>query len=135
MKQKAIVYQLLSTIALLLIIQKSAAVLYAWTVIDFVMLADYWSHSDETLWYMNQVLYWINKLKEIFWHFCSKNENDREYFNFFKFHIIMYYSEFIYKYESVNEIDSSHFEVLHRHLVKKFFAHINKRDDFQKQIL
>ena len=84
---------------------------------------------------MNQAFYWINKLKEIFWHFCSRNENDREYFNFFKFHAIIYYSEFIYKYEFADEIDSSHFEALHRHLVKKFFICINKRDNFQKQIL
>ena len=98
------------------------------------MLADYQSHSDETLWYMNQALYWINKLKEIFWHFCSRNENDREYFNFFKFHAIIHYSEFICKYESADEIDSSHFKILYRHFVKKFFACINKKDDFQKQI-
>ena len=47
----------------------------------------------------------------------------------------MHYSEFIHRYETADEINSSHFEMLHRHLVKKFFVCINKRNDFQKQIL
>ena len=62
---------------------------------------------------MNQALYQINKLKDVFQHLYPKNKNDKGYFNFLKFHAITYYPEFIHRYKLVDDVDSSYIKVLY----------------------
>lgn len=130
-EQKIIIHQLISVITSLLITQTLTAMHCAQTIIDFIILTQYQSHNDETLWYMSQTLYQVNKLKEVFWEFQSVNKKtNKGHFNFLKFHVITHYIDFIYQYNSANRFNISHSEVTHKYLVKTFYKQINKRDDF-----
>ena len=58
-----------------------------------------------------------------------------EHFNFFKFHVMIHYSNFIRRYKTTNEFNTSHDEVRHKYMLKNFFDRINKRETFQIQLL
>ena len=93
-EQKTIVHQLIAIVTSLLIRKASNALYCAQALMNFVMMIQYQSHDDESLHYMNNVIYRINVLKEVFkqfWH----DEN----FNYFKFHVISHYINFIQRYE------------------------------------
>ncbi len=97
---------------------------------NFVMMTQYWLHDDESLRYMNNAIYRINVLKEVFkqfWH----DEN----FNYFKFHVISHYINFIQKYEDANNFDTSYMKIAHKFLIKDYYDLTNKRKNFQMQIL
>ncbi len=129
-KQKTIVHQLIAIVTSLLIRKASDALYCAQALINFVMMTQYWSHDDESLHYMNNAIYRINVLKEVFkqfWH----NEN----FNYFKFYVISYYMNFIQRYEDADDFDTSYMKVAHKFLIKDYYNLINKWKNFQMQIL
>ncbi len=133
---KTIVHQIVLMIALLLAYDVSAAVHFIWAVVNFVMLTQYTSHDKNTLQYLLHVLFWINKLKNVFWHLHSVNLNISEgHFNILKLHVMTHYAQHIRQYDSADNIDTEHSEAAHKFLVKTFFSWTNKHKSFQQQLL
>ncbi len=129
-EQKTIVHQLIAIVTSLLIRKASDALYCAWTLMNFVMMTQYWLHDDESLRYMNNVIYRINVLKEVFeqfWH----DEN----FNYLKFHVISHYMNFIWKYEDADDFDTFYMKIAHKFLIKDYYDLTNKQKNFQMQIL
>jgi len=129
-KQKTIVHQLIAIVTSLLIRKASDALYCAQALINFVMMTQYWLHNNESLHYMNNAIYRINVLKEVFkqfWH----DEN----FNYFKFHVISHYMNFIQRYEDAADFDTSYMKIAHKFLIKDYYNLINKWKNFQMQIL
>jgi Plavaka transposase len=130
-EQKAIARQLVPVIApLLLNGPDKAMIVYARAVIDFWILAQYRSHDDNTLKYMEHAISQMDKLK---WAF-RKYRHDG-HFNFPKFHVITHYPEFIRMYRTTEGVDTSNTEAAHKYLIKEHFSRTNKHDDFQEQII
>ncbi len=104
--------------------------------IDFILIAQYCLHDEQTLRYLNQTLFRVNFFKSVFRdtrQFAQKNE--KKHFNFFKFHVISHYFDFIRKYDTTNNYDISHDEIKHKYEIKQFYDKINKRKTFQKQLI
>ena len=74
---------------------------------------------------MNNVIYKINVLKEIFEQFRS-DEN----FNYFKFHVMTHYMNFIQRYEDVNDFNTSYIKIAYKYLIKDYYDLTNKRKNF-----
>ena len=64
-EQKAIIRQLIPVIAPLLTTKEPGAMHCARAIVDFILLTQYKTHDDETLRYLEQALYRIDKTKEI----------------------------------------------------------------------
>ncbi len=69
-------------------------------------MTQYWLHNDESLHYMNNAIYRINVLKEVFEQF-QHDEN----FNYFKFHVITHYMNFIQRYEDADDFDTFYMKI------------------------
>ncbi len=105
-------------------------------LIDFILIAQYKSHDDSTLNYLDQTLFRFDAYKKIFRHSRFKeHEIEKNHFNFFKFHAITHYVDFIKRYEIANKYNTSHDETRHKYMIKKFYFRINKRDIFQTQLI
>ncbi len=87
-------------------------------------------HDDESLCYMNNAIYRINVLKEVFKQF----QHDKN-FNYLKFHVISHYMNFIQRYESADDFDTSYMKIAHKFLIKDYYDLTNKQKNFQMQIL
>ncbi len=91
--QKSIVCQLISVIASLLIMRTFAAIHFAQAMINFMILAQYHLHDEETLWYLEHALFWLNKLKNVFRHLWSeRSDTDIDHFNISKLHAMTHYA-------------------------------------------
>jgi len=97
---------------------------------NFVMMTQYRLHDDESLHYMNNAIYRINVLKEVFKQF-RHNKN----FNYFKFHVIAHYMNLIQRYEDADDFDTFYMKTAHKFLMKDYYDLINKQKNFQTQIL
>ena len=65
-------------------------------IIDFILLTQYKTHDDETLCYLEQALYRIDRTKVVFKRFRPINKaKDEGLFNFPKFHAMTHYSSCI----------------------------------------
>ena len=74
-RQKAMFKQLIMSAIPLLIYDASEVIQYGQAILDFTMLAQYISHNEETLCYMEHVLYRLEKTKIAFeqhWPINSK---------------------------------------------------------------
>jgi hypothetical protein len=102
-------------------------------VIDFVTLAEYRSHDEETLEYIEHALDRINKIKEEFRDFRLKDRVTQEgHFNFPKFHVFTHYVSFIRKYGSLDGFDSAYPEIEYKIQIKEPYKRTNKRDRFEE---
>jgi len=124
------VHQLIAIVTSLLIRKASDALYCARAFMNFVMMTQYQSHNDESLRYMNNAIYRINVLKEVFKQF-QHDEN----FNYLKFHVISHYMNFIQRYEDADDFDTSYMKIAHKFLIKDYYDLTNKRKNFQMQIL
>jgi hypothetical protein len=96
-------------------------------LVDFVLITQYRSHDENTLRYLNHVLYRMNFFKDEFRHLRSQNKNIKEnHFNFFKFHVMSHYSNYIRKYEIINEYNTFHDDIKHKYMLKEYYEKINK---------
>src|SRR6266436_3093147 len=68
-EQRAIIRQLIPVLALLLSTKVPGAMHCARAIIDFILLAQYKTHDDETLCYLEQALYRIDRTKVVFKRF------------------------------------------------------------------
>ena len=84
-------------------------------MIDLVMLAEYQTHDENTLKYLNQTINQIDNLKKYFHNLQSKNKHtEKEQFNFSKFHVLVHYTDFIKKFETLDEFNSVIFKTDHK---------------------
>ena len=112
-----------------------AAMLCVRAICDFATMAQYRSHDEETLRYLEHALYRIDKLKRVFGKSRPKdNETGQPTFNFPKWHVMTHYVEHIKQFGSADGMDTSHSEAAHRYLVKAFFDRTNKKDGYLDQI-
>jgi hypothetical protein len=136
-EQKATARQFIPVITPLLNGQDKAMIVYARAIIDFWTLAQYSSHDDTTLEYMEHALFQMDLLKWAFRRYRTnaRDEGESRHFNFPKFHAITHYPDFICMYGTTNGVDTSHMEAAHKWIIKEHFARTNKHDDFQEQII
>ncbi|KMU73808.1 hypothetical protein CISG_10156 [Coccidioides immitis RMSCC 3703] len=87
-----------------------AAMLFAHAVLDLLFLT---------------CNYWIN----------NKDSAESRHFNFLKFHVLVYYIQFICKFGSLDGFDTKNYKISHKHLVKKLFSRTNKQELYQNQII
>ncbi len=114
----------------------SAAVHFAWAVIDFMILAQYHLHEEETLWYLEHALFQLNKLKNVFHHLRSeRSDTDVDHFNISKLHAMTHYASQIQRYDSADNFNTKHSKIAYKYLIKIFFDCINKWNTFQTQLL
>ena len=100
-------------------------------MINLVMLAEYWIHNEDTLEYLNQIISQINNLKKYFHNLQSKNKYiKKEQFNFSKFHVLIYYINFIKKFKTLDKFDSVTSETDYKNQIKELYNYINKQNDF-----
>ena len=135
-KQKIIVKQFLFVITFLFVRKWFHALNFFRAMIDFILFAQYRFHDENIFLYFDNALKRINFYKQIFRHLRSfDNESTKNHFNFFKFHVMFHYCDFIRKYDTTNKFDTFHDEIKHKYMLKTFFDKINKRNDFQSQLL
>ena len=112
-------------------------IVYARAVIDFWTLAQYSSHDDSTLEYMEHALYQMDMLKSAFrkYRINNRDKDESGHFNFPKFHAITHYPEFIPMFGTTDGVDTSQMEAAPKWNVKEHFSRTNKHADFQEQII
>ena len=75
-------------------------------------------------------------MKKYFHNLQSKNKHtEKEQFNFSKFHVLIYYIDFIKKFEILDEFDSVTSETDYKDQMKESYNHINKQNDFLIQMI
>ncbi|KAI6046816.1 hypothetical protein EDC04DRAFT_2557607 [Pisolithus marmoratus] len=92
-------------------------------LLDFIYLAQYPSHDDDTLEYMEAALTLFHKHKEVF---ISLGIQD--HFNMLKFHSLLHYIECIKQYSTTDNYNMEAFEHLHIDLVKEDWCVSNTRN-------
>ena len=127
-EQKAIVRQLIPVLAPLLSVKEPAAMHCARAIVDFILMAQYKTHDDETLRYMEQALYRIDKMKVAFRALRPIDKStDEGHFNFPKFHAMTHYTSFIRDFGAADNYDTEHSEAGHKYHVKDFYGRTNKK--------
>ena len=135
-EQKAITRQIIPVVTPLLRKEWPEAIEFARALIDFVLIAQYTSHDDDTIRYLEQALFRVNSFKDVFRHLRPTDPaTEQGHFNFPKFHAITHYTSFIRQYGAADGFDSSHDEARHKYMLKEYFGRTNKRDTFQEQLL
>ena len=85
---------------------------------------------------MNAILHKMNLLKKIFRKYRSLDSIiDESQFNFFKWHIMSHYLDFIKEFDTSNEYSTQSFEKAHLDLMKNYYVKINKRENFDEQLM
>jgi hypothetical protein len=107
---------------------------YTRALIDFIILAQYRSHDENTLGYMEQALLRIDNTKEAFAKYRPTDANNDAHWNYPKFHSLSHYVSFIRKFGAPNGYDTEHMEPGHKFLVKDFYTRTNKNDGYLRQI-
>ena len=93
------------------------------------MLAQYVSHDDETLRYMEHALYRLEKTKIAFEHYRAINSKlYRPTFNYPKFHAVTHFAQCIRDYGSAVNYDIAHSEAAHKYFLKAFYNRTNKKE-------
>ncbi len=119
-----------------LLIQDAPEIIHcARAILDFTMLAQYPLHDDKTLFYMEHVLYRLDKTKIAFENYRPINAKlFRPTFNYPKFHTMTYFVKCIRDYGSAINYDTAHSEAAHKYLLKAFYGRTNKKE-YESQIL
>ena len=64
----------------------------------------------------------MNKLKIEFANFRFVFKIiEKNYFNFFKFHVMNYYTRLIQLYNSIDQFNISYMKIIHKYLIKIFY--------------
>jgi hypothetical protein len=135
-EQNTIMKQIIFVIISLLIDKWSHVVNFVRVFVDFILIAQYRSHDEQTLRYLNQTFFRVNFFKSVFREtrqFVQENEN--EHFNFSKFHVMSHYFVFIRKYDTTDDYDISHDEIKYKYMIKQYHDKTNKKKTFQEQLI
>ena len=123
------VKQLIVAATPLLIYDAPKAIQCARAILDFTMLAQYVSHDDETLRYMEHALYKLEKTKIAFEHHrLIDSKLCRPTFKYLKFHAISHFVQCIRDYGSAVNYDTAHSKAAHKYLLKAFYNRTNKKE-------
>ena len=123
------VKQLVVAATPLLIQNAPEAIQCARAILDFTMLAQYVSHDDETLRYMEHALYRLEKTKIAFEHHRPIDSKlCRPTFNYPKFHAVTHFAQCIRDYGSAVNYDTAHSKAAHKYLLKAFYNRTNKKE-------
>ena len=135
-EQKAIIRQMVPVFTPFFFKTKQAALLCLHAILNFIVLAMYVSHTDETLGYIDAALANVDLLKAVFKNARPKDRvTGQGHFNFPKFHAITHMSDFIREYGSAPSINSDQGETAHKFSIKDFLSRTNKNHGYNKQIL
>ena len=104
-------------------------------MVDFNLLAIYYIYDNNTLRYIEQALYQLEKYINIFRDFRLKDDDGEGHFNFAKIHALSYYTWSIRIYRTVKGVDTSYFERSYIHIIKELYKRTNKRKGFKLYIL
>ena len=127
-KKKAMIKQLVVAATPLLIQNALEAIQCARAILDFTMLTQYVSNDDETLRYMEHVLYRLEKTKIAFEHHRPIDAKlCRPTFNYAKFHATSHFVQCIWDYGNTVNYDTAHSEAAHKYLLKAFYNRTNKK--------
>ena len=128
-EQKAMVKQLVIAATPLLIQNAPKAIHCARAILNFTMLAQYVSHDDETLRYMEHALYRLEKTKIAFeHHWPIDSKLCRPTFNYLKFYAVTHFALCIRDYGSAVNYDTAHSKAAHKYLLKAFYNKTNKKE-------
>jgi hypothetical protein len=126
---------LIPVIAPLLSSKEPGAMHCTRAIVDFILLAQYKTHDDETLRYLDHALYRIDKTKVAFKALRPVDKaTDEGYFNFPKFHVMTHYMSCIRDFGAADNFDTEHSEAGHKYHVKAFYRRTNKRQGYEDQI-
>ena len=129
------VKQLIAAATPLLIQDAPETIHCARAILDFTMLAQYPSHNNETLSYIDHALYRLDKTKIAFEnHRPIDAKLFRPTFNYPKFHAMTHFVKCIRDYGSAINYDTAHSEAAHKYLLKAFYGRTNKKE-YESQIL
>lgn len=135
-EQKAMIRQMVPVFTPFFFETKQAALLCLRAILDFIVLAMYVSHTDETLGYMDAALANVDLLKAVFKNARPKDRvTGQGHFNFPKFHAITHMSDFIREYGGAPGINSDQGETAHKFSIKDFLSRTNKNHGYNEQIL
>jgi len=98
-------------------------------ILDFAYLAQYRSHSDETLAYLKEALESFHKHKVFFIRMGV-----RKHINIPKFHSLIHYIEAIKLFGATDNYNTETFERFHIDFAKEGWRASNKRDEFPQMI-
>jgi hypothetical protein len=100
--------------------------LFVRIIMNFEILAEYKFHTENTLNYLINAFYRIDKLKNLFRIIRTFADDTEKYFNISKFHILTHYTEFIKKFRIFTDFNTSVGEAAYKILLKVYYDHINK---------
>ncbi len=106
--------------------------LFVKTVLNFVTLAEYRSHTETSLTYLNNALEQIHETKELFRDTQISAKNPEGDFNIPKFHILTHYIEFIRLYGSAMNMTTGIGETTYKILLKAYYDRINKQSKYEQ---
>lgn len=98
-------------------------------ILDFTYLAQYRSHSDETLAYLNDALQSFHKHKDFFIRMGVRKD-----INIPKFHALLHYIESIKLFGATDNYNTETFERFHIDFAKEGWKASNRRDEFPQMI-
>ena len=92
------------------------------------MLAQYVSHDDKTLRYMEYALYKLEKIKIAFKHHRPIDSKlCRPTFHYSKFHTVTPFAQCIRNYGSAINYDTTYSKAAYKYLFKAFYNNTNKK--------
>lgn len=100
------------------------------SLLDFIYLAQYPTHNDTTLGYMEKALDVFHRNKKIFIELGI-----REHINIPKFHSLLHYVQSIRKFGTTDNYNTEMFERFHIDFAKEGWRASNKRDERPQMIL
>ncbi|KAJ8494649.1 hypothetical protein ONZ45_g13167 [Pleurotus djamor] len=98
-------------------------------LLDFIYLAQYKTHDDDTLGYLQDAIRGFHENREIFIQMKA-----REHFNIPKFHAMLHYVESIRLFGSTDNYNTEMFERLHIDFAKDAWRATNKKDELPQMI-
>jgi hypothetical protein len=99
------------------------------SLLDFIYLAQYPSHDDETLKFLENALKVFNDNRDIF---C--NLGQRDHFNIPKFHSLLHYVSSIKRLGTTDNYDTATFERFHIDYAKKGWRASNRRNPIPQMV-
>ncbi|KAF2715839.1 hypothetical protein K431DRAFT_289888, partial [Polychaeton citri CBS 116435] len=136
-EQKSILRQILPVFTPLLEeVGAYDAIRFVRAMVDFIILAMYKSHDDDTLRFMTLALFRMNQYKEAFrpYRVLRRGGGDG-HFNFPKFHAMVHYTDMIRLLGNAADLETGHFEHKHVEFVKNPFKLTNKKTGWEGQIM
>ncbi len=96
-------------------------------IVNFILIVQYKTHDEETLHYLNHILYRIDKTKIVFkvLHLVDKT-TDKDYFNFLKFYVMIYYMLYIQDFGTTDNFNIEYSKARYKYHVEDFYGRTNK---------